>query len=392
MSSAPRVAGPEACGLDPARVQRLLAAASATLSGTRACACQLALARRGELAAFAAFGEARFDGRLRAADTSSLFCVFSVTKAITSAASWILLQEGAFRLQDRVADHVPEFAANGKQRVRVEHLLTHQAGFPSAQLDPLEWPDRDLRLARFAAWPLEWEPGSRFSYHEAASMWVLRELVERAAGCDLGDFVRERIARPLGLRDLHPALPARELPRRAEVVCIGEPASVEERRRSAITAPALSDRALSLHNDPARIALGSPHGGVTATAAEIARFYQGLLADAAGHGPGIWKPATLRDAFTPRNEDFLDPMTGHPALRGLGVVVAGTGAKSFRGFPEDASPRAVGHLGAGGQIAWADPESGLSFAYLTNGAHRDPVAQGAIGLGLSTRAVRCLRD
>ena len=221
-------------------------------------------------------------------------------------------------------------------------------------------------------------------------MWVLQELIERAADESLGDFVRERIALPLGLKDFCLGLPAREMRRKAEVVCIGEPASEEQRRHSGIDAPAVSDHMLPFHNDPARIALGWPSGGVIATAADIARFYQGLLADLSGRGPGIWDRATLADAFTPRNEDFVDPMTGHPALRGLGVVVAGTGPKIFRGFPQDASPRAIGHMGAGGQIAWADPESGVSFAYVTNGIHRDPVTQGAMGLGLSTKAIECL--
>ncbi len=392
MPSAPPVAGPEACGLDPARVDVLLEAAAATVAGRDLCACQVALARHGRLAAFATFGEARFAGELRPADAGSLFCVYSVTKAITSAAAWILLQEGALRLDDPVADLVPGFGANGKGGVRVEHLLTHQAGFPEARLDPLDWPDPRVRLARFADWTLEWEPGSRFTYHGTSSMWVLQELIERAAGCGLDAFVRQHIALPLGLTDLFFALPHSETGRRAEVVCIGEAPSAQERERSGIRAPELGDDMVRFYNDPARIAVGWPGGGVHATAAEIARFYQALLADAAGRGPGIWKVDTLADAFTPRNEDFIDPMTGHPALRGLGVVVAGTGASVFRGFPQAASPRAICHLGAGGQIAWGDPESGLSFAYLTNGAHRDPVAQGVVGLGLSTKAVECPCD
>ena len=103
----------------------------------------------------------------------------------------------------------------------------------------------------------------------------------------------------------------------------------------------------------------------------------------------IWSPAILENAFTPRNADFIDPMTGHPALRGLGVVVAGESGRIWRGFAEGCSPRAVGHMGAGGQIAWADPESGLSFAWCTNGADRNPLRQGARGLQLSTLAARC---
>ncbi len=79
-------------------------------------------------------------------------------------------------------------------------------------------------------------------------------------------------------------------------------------------------------------------------------------------------------------------MTNQPALRGLGVVIAGPEGKMWRGFSEECSPRAFGHMGAAGQVSWADPETGLSFAFLTNGAHRDAARQGANGFRLSTLA------
>ena len=82
-------------------------------------------------------------------------------------------------------------------------------------------------------------------------------------------------------------------------------------------------------------------------------------------------------------------MTKRPALRGLGVVVAGEEDRMWRGFADACSPRAFGHMGAGGQISWADPETGLSFAFLTNGAQRDPRRQGAQGFRLSTLAAAC---
>ncbi|MCZ6784554.1 MAG: serine hydrolase, partial [Proteobacteria bacterium] len=195
---------------------------------------------------------------------------------------------------------------------------------------------------------------------------------------------------PLGLTDLYLGLPSPEMARKAEVVCTGAPPSDDQRERLGIDVPAFPEHMLPYHNDPARIALGWPSGGVIATAAAIAGVLQGFIADLKGRGSGIWTAEFLRNAFPPRNPDFLDPMTGQPALRGLGVVVAGSGARALRGFPQEVSPSAIGHMGAGGQIAWADPESGLSFAYVTNGAHRDPLAQGAIGLDLSTKALKCL--
>jgi CubicO group peptidase (beta-lactamase class C family) len=138
-------------------------------------------------------------------------------------------------------------------------------------------------------------------------------------------------------------------------------------------------------------AVGSPGGGAIATAADLTRFYQAILADWRGDdGPGIWRRAVLEDAFRVHFPDFIDPMTKQPALRGLGVVIAGAEGAIWRGFSPRCSARSIGHMGAGGQIAWADPESGLSFAYLTNGADRDAARQGGRGLRLSTLASKCL--
>ena len=85
--------------------------------------------------------------------------------------------------------------------------------------------------------------------------------------------------------------------------------------------------------------------------------------------------------------DLIDPMTGAPAHRTLGLVLAGDPSTAMlRGFASTTSPGTFGHMGAGGQVAWADPATGLSFAYLTNGLDRNPIRMGARGLSLSYRA------
>jgi CubicO group peptidase (beta-lactamase class C family) len=244
-------------------------------------------------------------------------------------------------------------------------------------------------MRRLASWRLEWEPGSRFVYHGTATMWVLAELITRISGVDYRDFIAARIFEPLGLRNFFMGLPAQENARVAQVVPVGEPATDEQRSASPVDAPLIDDEMLADTNLPENRAIGSPGGGGIASAADVALFYQGLLADADGRGAGIWQAEMLREAWTARHTELIDPMTKQPALRGLGVVIAGESEPIWRGFAAACSPRSFGHMGAGGQISWADPESGLCFAFCTNGAERDPVRQGASGFRLSSLAAAC---
>ncbi len=89
---------------------------------------------------------------------------------------------------------------------------------------------------------------------------------------------------------------------------------------------------------------------------------------------------------------FPDPMTGVPANRTIGLVVAGDDGKaSMRGMGRTLSPAAFGHNGAGGQVAWADPATGLSFCYLTNGIDAHLFRQWRRGPSISNRATACAR-
>jgi CubicO group peptidase (beta-lactamase class C family) len=386
------VAHPENRGIDPQSLGRLVEQAAEAVRRDGLPSAQIALACGGELVALCTFGSADREGR-RPASNDTLYAAFSTTKAVMASAAWILLQEGRLRLDECVADAIPEFAANGKQNVRVEHLLTHTAGFPYALFDPLEWDDREKRLARFASWRLDWEPGSRFEYHPSSGMWVVAELIERRAGVDYRAFVRDRIARPLGLANLHLGLPAGLDERVAEVVHVGDPLSDDELEAVGLRIPREfvgDERSLSSMNRPDLRAVGSPGGGGIMNAGDLALFYQALLNDGrAAEGSPVWKPDVLDAARRVRTGELVDRMVGQPANRGLGVVIAGGESRAFRSFAPSNSPRAFGHPGAGGQIAWADPAIGLSFVFLTNGMDRNPLRMGVRGIALSKRAVKC---
>jgi CubicO group peptidase (beta-lactamase class C family) len=135
---------------------------------------------------------------------------------------------------------------------------------------------------------------------------------------------------------------------------------------------------------------GVPGGGGIMTAAELALFYQGVMHNRGKDGHPLWKPEVLAEALRPRSGDYTDPYLGHRVNRALGVVVAGDdGMANFRGFGKTNSATAFGHGGAGGQIGWADPASGISLAYCTNGFDRNDIRQGRRGVAISSLAAVC---
>jgi CubicO group peptidase (beta-lactamase class C family) len=385
----PIAASPEEVGVDSERLAALFARAARDVRSGLLPSAQVALARHGRLAGFRSFGRTTFEGRSGPATDETLYVIFSCTKAITSAAGWILVEEGALRLDERVADVLPGFGENGKGAVTVEQLFVHTAGFPHAPLDPrkVEW----AALPRaFERWRLNWEPGTRFEYHPTSSMWVIAAIVQERSGVPFREFVRTRIAEPLGLPDLRVGCPPSQHHRIADVTHVGRRLTNEElvaRGFPPLPETEVTEENLARFNDPVVREIGVPGGGGTATAADLALFYQALLAG----GRGVWRPETIADARRIRNPQLLDPVFRKPANRALGLVVAGGPDKHFLGFGRTGSDAMFGHLGAGGQIAWADPATGISFAYLTNGHDRDVLREGRRTTALSSLAALCPR-
>lgn len=299
-------------------------------------ACQLALGRGGDVVWSRAFGAATPDTR---------FWIASATKPITASAVWILIGEGRLEVERPVAHYVPEFAAHGKQDVTVEQVLLMTCGLPEAPMSSEEGADPARRVARMAAWTLEYEPGSRYVYHGQSAHWILAELIERASGLPFCDFIEQRVTRPLGL----PRVLGIPRDRQAGIAQLSEQASAATR---------------SAWDYAAKIEAGEPGGGAVMTAGQLARFYQALLHDRGG----IWVPELLADAIGRIRCTLPDPIMGLPANRTLGVVVgAGFGATWAD------SPTAFGWPGAGGQVGFAEPATGVSFAFLQTGDEDDPV-------------------
>ena len=372
----------ESAGLKIDKVSELLTRVQKEVKEGLLPSAQVALARNGKVGVFESYGSAK---------PESLTCIFSATKAITSAAAWILIQDGKLDENEIVADIVPEFGTNEKENITVQQLFTHTAGFPSAPFAPLDWVDKDKRYARFSKWRLNWEPGTRYEYHPSSSMWVIAEVIERRSGQDYTAFVKQHVTGALGLPNLIVGLSEEEGKRALDVEHSGDPLTSEDYARMGIPEPPVTEvteeALLNFNLDEVR-AVGVPGGGGYANAHDLALFYQALLQGGL-EGNQLWSEITLNSVRTIRSGDLRDPLFRQLANRGLGIIISGDESRNFRGFGKTNSPQAFGHNGAGGQIAWVDPESGLSLAYLTSGHDRNNVRQGKRGVAISSIAAEC---
>ena len=375
---------PQALGIDPAKLAALRERAQQEVSEGLLPSAQIAIAKDGQLAYFETFGDA---------DDATLYCVFSCTKAVTSAAAWLLIESGDLSTDETVADIIEEFGTNGKDVIKVEQLFLHTAGFPAAPFRPTDWNDKDRRLERFASWRLNWPPGEKYEYHPTSSMWVIAEIIERRSGEAFTDFVRTHVTEPLGLEDFYVGLPASENDRVARQSHVGDPMTSADYAKLGIPEPPVTEvteDAILSFDQPEIRAVGVPGGGGIMSAAAIALFYQSLLHGGLGDRR-VWQDETLAMARTVISGDYKDMMYGKPVNRALGIVVAGDEDRNFRGFGHLNSELAFGHGGAGGQIAWADPATGISVGYCTNGHDRNPMRLGRRGVSISNKAADLLR-
>jgi CubicO group peptidase (beta-lactamase class C family) len=366
--------------LDLEAMDALVARAHREIDSGLLPSCQLAVAHRGEIVLDVTLGDATADSR---------YVIFSCSKALVASAIWLLIGDDRLDPSVRVAEIVGEFAANGKDVVTVEQLLVHTAGFPRAPLGPPDWYTRARRLARFAQWRLNFTPGTAFEYHPTSAHWVLAEVIEQISGTDYREFIRSRILEPLGLTRLALGVPE---DRQGDIVPLsgrGEPATPDELEAAIgvreLPVTEVTEEVLIGFNAPENLALGVPGGGAVSSASDLALFYQALLDDPRN----VWARDVRLDGITEIRNRFPDER-GVPANRTLGLVVAGDdGQSAARGFGYTVSPKAFGHNGAGGQIAWADPATGLSFAYLTNGLDRNVLREWRRTSGIASRAARC---
>lgn len=369
-------ATPSSLGLDPRALERLQELITRHLAEGRYPGAQIAVARDGKLALFRTFGDARIDPARAAAGDDSLWLLYSNTKVITACAVWILVEQGALRFTDRVAEHVPGFEANGKGDITIIQLLSHQGGFPNADVPKAAWEDHELLRRTVCDFTLEWTPGSRVHYHSRAAHWTAAVLIEALTKTDYRAFIREQVIEPLGLGDeLFVGLPDGRHDRATDM---HEPAANGQVKRAE-------------ENNAEFRRAGTPAGGGYASARAMAAFYQMLAAGGTLADRRLLSTRTVQYVTRNVTGDRVDGYMGMPMHRGLGPHVRGT-TETIRGLGSIASPRTFGHGGVGSSYCWADPDSGVSFSYLTNSRVPDPWHSARLDIISNTAHAAILSD
>ncbi|MEV5957382.1 serine hydrolase domain-containing protein [Streptomyces sp. NPDC051987] len=312
----------------------------------------------------------------RAWERDTLQLVYSATKGATATVAHLLAQRGELDLDAPVAAYWPEFAAAGKAEIPVRWLLSHRAGVvtvepPVPLADALRWqPMADALAAQRPAW----EPGTAHGYHGRTFGWLVGEVVRRVDGRTPGRFFAEEVAGPLGL-DFFIGLPAAERGRVSRMVYpkpevdLGAvplelvPPEMRELVAALQDPGSLSNRAFAV-TDPVEIDFNSaevqaaelPASNGIGTARGLARMYAALIGEV--DGVRLFSPETLASA-TAEQAAGVDKVIMLPIRYGSGYMLP-VETNPLTG------PRAFGHPGRGGSLAFADPEHGIAFGYVMN--------------------------
>ena len=307
------------------------------------------------------WGGHRDAGRSRAWQRDTVTNVWSITKTVTSLAALLLVEAGELDVDAPVARYWPEFAANGKARVEVRHLLSHTSGV-SGLAAPATLADLyDVRAAaeRMAAQPPWWPPGTASGYHVLNYGHLIGEIVHRITGSSLRDFVRDRLATPLGA-DFRLGLDAGSADRVADIIVPEldfDPESLDHDSVAyrTLTGPRFAAEAA---NTPGWRAadLGGANGH--GNAASVARMLSPLLAGD-GAGPSLG-PDTSSLIFR-QQSDGVDLVNGMYLRWGIGFALPDP-----RTLPWLPAGRIAFWGGWGGSMAIVDFDRRLVISYVMN--------------------------
>jgi CubicO group peptidase (beta-lactamase class C family) len=321
-------------------------------------------------------------GGIRNADTGepweedTMVLVFSATKGLAAMTLAVAHSRGWLDYDERVSVYWPEFAQAGKESVTVRQLLAHQAGLFAfgEPVDRRLIADLDRLATVLARQKPAWMPGSRQAYHALSLGFFEGELLRRVdpQHRSLGRFFQDEIASPLGL-DFYIRLPE-SIPNSRLAVLERVPllkmltrfplplALAAVNPRSAIYRALVVNPGSGVVLDDQRVYardLEVPSGGGVGTARAMARAYSVFATG--GRELGLRRDTleALRAPAIPSLYGFYDEALKGEIQFSLGFM------KTCPGW-SFGHAGAFGSPGAGGSLGFADPQTGLGYAYVTN--------------------------
>ena len=324
------------------------------------------------------------EARTKPWQENTIVNVYSSTKTMTFLAALLLADRGQLDLHAPVSKYWPEFAANGKENVKVSHLLAHSAGLSGleVQVSPEDMYDWDKITGLLAAQAPWWEPGTASGYHAITQGYLIGEVVRRITGKSFGTFLRDEITGPLGA-DFHVGVAPEHDARIGFLIPAGDGTAPPQGAPNAIGArtfksppiSALQSREVGWRR--AEIPAGNGHGN----ARSLALVQSALVGGGKVNGKSLLSTAGARRALE-KQISGLDLVLGVPATFGMGY-----GLRTPE-VPISPNENACFWGGWGGSIVVNDFDAQLTFSYVMN-----KMGEGTVGdmrggsLGAATYAV-----
>ena len=264
----------------------------------------------------------------------------------------LLVERGQVTVDDAVVEYIPEFAANGKDAVRIRHLLTHTSGLPDMVPHNEELRAAHAPMPKFVNAACEAEllfaPGTGLSY-QSSGILMLAEIIQRLEGVTIRDFLCREIFQPLGMRDTY--LGRGHLP---------------QKRTALVRLTDEQAQSRGNWNTDYWRDFGAPWGGMHSTVSDYLRFLLTMLSRGTFNESQVWGRSTVH-AMT---MDQTSAMVAIPAEQrakmrwGLGFRIHSP-MESAHHFGDLVSEQTFGHGGATGTVAWADPVRNLACVIFT---------------------------
>lgn len=292
-------------------------------------------------------------------------CLFSASKIVNAMLVHLLNEQGKINLLDPVSHYIPEFAANGKRRATIFHLLSHRGGIPKIETEvtPELLFDREQILQHlYAAKPIS-RAGSQLSYHAVTAGYILGELVERVSGQDIREFLHEHIEKPMGMPFFNYGLKAEY----RDQAALNYPTGMHPKLGTDLYLNRVLGGGLQLAvdvtNDTRFMDTVCPAGNIYTSAEQANRFFEMLLNGGRYQGKKILSPETVFRATLPTSNVTIDRSLLAPMRYALGPML---GSNPIGIFGPNTG-QAFGHLGFSNILCWADPERDISVSFLNTG-------------------------